>query len=144
MAADLALTLPPDASAPGVARAATKRYSAGKVHAERISELILVISELVSNAWLHGRGRSSSNFRSTTRSSAARSSTKGPGSSATVRARGPEEVGGRGLFLVNALTNRWGIHEGTTHVWLELQAGGDARGRPNPRLGQDARPEALH
>jgi hypothetical protein len=59
------------------------------------------------------------------------------------RARGPEEVGGRGLFLVNALTSRWGIDEGTTHVWLELQARSDARERPNPRLGQDERPEAL-
>jgi two-component sensor histidine kinase len=50
MAAALALNLPPDTAAPGVARAAAKRYLGGKLGPERLSELFLVISELVSNA----------------------------------------------------------------------------------------------
>ena len=53
------------------------------------------------------------------------------------------DVSGRGLFLVEALTNRWGIHEGTTHVWFELAAGSDASRQPRPRLGQDERPQEL-
>ena len=55
----------------------------------------------------------------------------------------PEDESGRGLFLVDALTSRWGIHEGTTHVWFEVEARSAVRGRPGPRLGQDERPEAL-
>jgi hypothetical protein len=39
------------------ARAANRRSSPAGVHSERMSELILVVSELASDAWLHGRGR---------------------------------------------------------------------------------------
>jgi hypothetical protein len=68
---------------------------------------------------------------------------EGDGFEHEVRERGPDEVSGRGLFLVDALTNRWGIHEGTTHVWFELAAQTDASGPLRPRLGQGERPEAL-
>ena len=57
MAADLELNLPSDTSAPGVARAAAKRHLAGKVSLRRLSDLSLVISELVSNAFEHGLGQ---------------------------------------------------------------------------------------
>jgi anti-sigma regulatory factor (Ser/Thr protein kinase) len=53
MAADLSLNLAPDTSAPGVARAAAKSFLAGKVSPQRLSELSLVVSELVSNAVDH-------------------------------------------------------------------------------------------
>jgi hypothetical protein len=42
-------------------------------------------------------------------------------------------VGGWGLSIVDALASRWGVHEGTTHVWFELE-------RPGPRLGSGGRP----
>jgi len=72
MAADLSLNLPPDTSAAGVARAAATRYLAGNVGHERLSELSLVISELVSNALEHGRGQVVSDFNSTRALSTAR------------------------------------------------------------------------
>jgi anti-sigma regulatory factor (Ser/Thr protein kinase) len=31
-----------------------------------------------------------------------------------------EKVGGWGLHLVENLTDRWGTHEGSTHVWFEM------------------------
>jgi hypothetical protein len=68
---------------------------------------------------------------------------EGAGFEHEIRERGPDDVSGRGLFLVDALTSRWGIHEGTTHVWFEID-GQSTDSRPlNPRLGQAARPEAL-
>ena len=143
MAADLELTLPPDASAPGLARAAAKRYLAGKVTPERLSELTLVISELVSNASVHGRGQIVLRLQHDDETVRGEVIDQGAGFEREVRARGPEEVGGRGLYLVDALTTRWGIHEGTTHVWFEIAARSDPSRRPNPRLGQDERPEAL-
>ncbi|MDQ4124981.1 MAG: ATP-binding protein [Actinomycetota bacterium] len=30
------------------------------------------------------------------------------------------EPGGWGLHLVEALTDRWGVYEGSTHVWFEI------------------------
>ena len=143
MAADLALTLPPDASAPSVARTATKRYLAGDVDPQRLSELTLVISELVSNASVHGRGQIVLRLQLDDAVVRGEVIDQGAGFEREVRARGPEEVSGRGLFLVDALTSRWGIHEGTTHVWFEIEARSAPRERPGPRLGQDERPEAL-
>jgi anti-sigma regulatory factor (Ser/Thr protein kinase) len=143
MAADLELNLPPDSSAPGLARAAAKRYLAGKVNPERLSALTLVISELVSNASEHGRGQIVLRLQLDEEIVRGEVIDHGAGFEHEVRARGSEEVRGRGLFLVDALTSRWGIHEGTTHVWFETDAHNDASERPNPRLGQDERPEAL-
>ena len=123
MAADLALNLPSDTSAPGVARAAANRCLAGKVGLERLSELSLVISELVTNAFEHGRGQVV--FRLHLNEGIVRGAVidQGAGFEHEIRARGPEDFRGRGLLLVTALTNRWGIHEGTTHVWFEFAAG---------------------
>ncbi len=30
------------------------------------------------------------------------------------------DVGGWGLHLVEELTDDWGVHEGSTHVWFEI------------------------
>lgn len=44
-----------------------------------------------------------------------------------------ERIAGRGLEIVEACASRWGLHEGTTHVWFELE-------RPGPRIGEDSKP----
>ena len=36
-------------------------------------------------------------------------------------------------LIVEAEASRWGVHEGTTHVWFEVE-------RPGPRLGPDQNP----
>ena len=36
------------------------------------------------------------------------------------RDRPATEVGGWGLHLVETLTERWGVREGSTHVWFEI------------------------
>ena len=53
-------------------------------------------------------------------------------SPATVR-RDFDELHGRGLAIVDSESSRWGIHEGTTHVWFELELSG-------PRLGTESKP----
>ena len=149
MAVDLALNLPPDTSAPSVARAAAKRYLAGNISPELLSDLSLVISELVSNAFEHGRGQVVFRLRLNEGIVRGEVIDQGGGFEHEIRARGPEEVRGRGLLLVAALTDRWGVHEGTTHVWFEFAVRTDALARTDasvqahPRLGQDERPEAL-
>jgi anti-sigma regulatory factor (Ser/Thr protein kinase) len=143
MAADLSLILPTDASAPGVARAAAGRYLAGNISRTRVGELSLVISELVTNASVHGRGKITFRLQLDGQTVRGEVIDEGAGFEHEIRERGPEDVSGRGLFLVDAFTSRWGIHEGTTHVWFEID-GQSTDSRPlNPRLGQAARPEAL-
>jgi anti-sigma regulatory factor (Ser/Thr protein kinase) len=141
--ADLALNLPSDTSAPGLARAAAKRHLAGRISPERLGELFLVISELVSNALAHGRGEVVLRLQLDEGIVRGEVIDQGGGFEHEIRARGPEDVSGRGLFLVEALTTRWGIHEGTTHVWFELAARNDESRQPRPQLGQDERPQEL-
>ena len=143
MDADVSLTLPPDPSAPGMARAAAKRYLAGKVSLELLSKLVLVTSELVSNALEHGRGQVVLRLQLDEDIVRGEVIDQGRGFEHEIRARGSQDVRGRGLFLVAALANRWGIHEGTTHVWFEFASGTEASGQALPRLGQEDRPEAL-
>ena len=33
-----------------------------------------------------------------------------------------DEGGGWGLRLLDKVSERWGVHEGSTHVWFELRA----------------------
>ena len=143
MAVDLTLNLLPDTSAPRLARASARRSLAGKLSPERLSELSLVISELVSNAVVHGRGQVV--FRLQLDEGIVRGEVidQGGGFEHEIRARGADEVGGRGLFLVEALTNRWGIHEGTTHVWFELARPEAPPKLTDPKLGDGERPAAL-
>ena len=68
---------------------------------------------------------------------------EGQGFEREVRVRGPEEVGGRGLQIVDALSSRWGIHEGTTHVWFELAREDAPARRTDPQLGDERRPSTL-
>jgi len=143
MAADLALNLPLDTSAARVARAAAKPYLAGKVSPRRLSDLTVVVSELVSNAIEHGRGQIVFRLRLDEGTVYGEVIDQGGGFEHKIRARATGEVRGRGLFMVAALTKRWGIHEGTTHVWFEFAAGADDSERPPPRLGQAERPGAL-
>ena len=143
MAADLALNLPLDTSAAREARAAAKSYLAGKVGPRRLSDLTVVVSELVSNALEHGRGQIVFRLRLDEGVVYGEVIDQGGGFEHAIRARATGEVRGRGLFMVAALTKRWGIHEGTTHVWFEFAAGADDSERPPPRLGQAERPGAL-
>jgi hypothetical protein len=59
---------------------------------------------------------------------------EGSGFERVVRRNDFEDVGGRGLTIVESQASRWGIHEGTTHVWFELE-------RSGPRLGEESKPE---
>lgn len=122
MADDLSLSLPPDSSAPGVARAAAARHLAGRISSERLSELSLVISELVTNATVHGVGQVVFRLRLDHHIVRGEVIDQGAGFLREMGARAPEDFGGRGLFVVDALTSRWGVHDGRTHVWFETEA----------------------
>jgi anti-sigma regulatory factor (Ser/Thr protein kinase) len=143
MPAKLHLNLAHDASAASTARRVAERCVAGALSPGRSADVALVVSELVTNAVLHGEGDIALTLQLDGDILRGEVIDKGGGFEHEVRARGPLEVGGRGLLIVGALTSQWGIHEGTTHVWFEMPVVGAAPALTEPRLGPDERPEDL-
>lgn len=80
----------------------------------------LVVSELVDNAYMHGRGEISLRLARHGDQLRVEVIDEGQGAAIRIRERGPEELGGHGLRLVDAISTAWGAHEGTTHVWADL------------------------
>ena len=102
--------------------------------AELRSRLRLVVSELVTNAVRHGEGAIELRLWRDGTTVRGEVVDEGGGFEHEVRTEGWEDVGGRGLGIVERMTRRWGIREGTTHVWFELDPGGV--GVPgDPKLG---------
>ncbi|MEP6953923.1 MAG: ATP-binding protein [Solirubrobacteraceae bacterium] len=102
--------------------------------AELRARLRLVVSELVTNAVRHGE--SAIVLRLWREGTTVRGEVvdEGGGFEREVRREGWDDVGGRGLGIVERLTRRWGIREGTTHVWFELDPGGTNQ-PGDPELG---------
>ncbi|HTE58966.1 MAG TPA: ATP-binding protein [Solirubrobacteraceae bacterium] len=115
--APFTVTLPRDHGAPGRARALLREHANG-LDRDRLDTAVLLISELVTNAVLHGTGE----IRLTIDISRgdARFSVCDEGGGTPVVRPDPGPDGGWGLRLVGELAARWGVHEGRTHVWFEL------------------------
>jgi anti-sigma regulatory factor (Ser/Thr protein kinase) len=93
---------------------------------DRIDDLRLLVSELVTNSVRHGgpqRAPIQLKIDVTSDALHVLVTDTGQGFEASRRKTGlPGESGGWGLFLLNELADRWGIHEdGTTQVWFELK-----------------------
>lgn len=120
----LEVELPRDASAPGRARCLIAQLGASALDGGELDRAKVVVSELVSNAVLHGQGKI------TLRASVDPDRLwidvidQGSGFERVVRELSFEDLHGRGLMIVDAETSRWGVHEGTTHVWCEIDRSG--------------------
>jgi anti-sigma regulatory factor (Ser/Thr protein kinase) len=120
-------------AAPGEARRALTRWYADELDVEELHTAKLLVSELVTNAVLHGHGQIVLRSHLDEDRLLVEVIDEGEGFEHEVRSRDFEDVGGRGLAIVDAESSRWGIHDGTTHVWFELE-------RAGPRLGEHRRP----
>lgn len=96
----------------------------------------LLTSELVTNAVIHGTGKVTLHGAIDKDRVLVEVVDEGHGFERTLRKRDFDDIGGRGLMIVDAEASRWGIHEGTTHVWFELE-------RTGPRLGEAENPLAV-
>jgi len=93
------------------------------VDGERIADLRLVISEVITNAVRHG-GDGDMLVAVTPKPGylCVQVTDTGDGFAPRPRAYEPDEDGGFGLFLVERLTRRWGLtrEDSNTRVWFEF------------------------
>ena len=89
----------------------------------------MVVSELVTNAVMHGQGGIRLRLQVDDGHVRGEVVDGGSGFEHELREAGRLATSGRGLLIVDALTTRWGMHEGTTHVWFEMPAGERRRAR---------------
>jgi anti-sigma regulatory factor (Ser/Thr protein kinase) len=107
-------------TAPRRARAALERFDHG-LDADRLQDAELLMSELVCNAVRYGDGRIIVHLERA--DGCFRAEVVDEGSGFIFSRRDPDDLrtpGGWGLPLVDALADRWGAYEGSTHVWFEI------------------------
>ena len=128
----LSLRLPGGPHAPAVARDAVETLPAGSLEAPVAHTARLLASELVTNSVRHGGsgvddaiGLEVVLSPSTLRVEV---SDSGPGFEPAPARPAPDDAGGRGLYLVDSLADRWGSADGGTRVWFEV----DRQAREGP------------
>jgi anti-sigma regulatory factor (Ser/Thr protein kinase) len=111
------VTLPRDRTAPRRARDLIHEHAA-ELDRERLEAASLLISELVTNAVLHGEGPIGLMIDVDGGDARFAVSDQGSGRPAVRDDPGPD--GGWGLRLVSQIARRWGVESGRTRVWFEL------------------------
>jgi anti-sigma regulatory factor (Ser/Thr protein kinase) len=113
--------LPLAPTSPRLARAELAEFDHG-LPPERLRDAELLLSELVSNAVKYaGDGDISVIFERDDGRFRTEVVDEGHGFIAALRDRNAVDApGGWGLPLVQTLSDRWGAHEGSTHVWFEF------------------------
>ena len=122
-----------DNYAPGTARRLIERSFADWLDEDQLQRAKLAVSELTTNALMHGTGQIVLLADLDESRLMVEVIDEGSGFEYALRDVEFDQVGGRGLKIVDAETSRWGMHEGTTHVWFEIE-------RHGPRLGTEQRP----
>jgi anti-sigma regulatory factor (Ser/Thr protein kinase) len=115
------LVLSPDIRAGWRTRQALRQRFSRSLPHRTLIDLIAVVTELVNNAVAHGPGRPITVTLVTADDViTGEIADQGNPASAIPRIKDRSETGGGGLELVDRLTSRWAVYEGSTHVWFEL------------------------
>ena len=124
---DLEVTLAPDPTAPERARRYLENV-AEDLSRDVLDDVKLLVNELVTNSVkFAARGKIGLKVVAADESVRVEVHDDGPGFSPTTHQPSLEDTSGRGLFLVDALSDRWGVNlDGTTCVWFEIDAEGAA------------------
>jgi anti-sigma regulatory factor (Ser/Thr protein kinase) len=117
----LIVDIPRTPRAPGQARRALERLAG--IEPALLPGAKLLVSEIVTNSVKYG---GDGPVRLIARCDDGRLRVevvdRGSGFVPTRRDRAMTDVGGWGLHLVETLSDRWGVYEGSTHVWFEMGA----------------------
>jgi anti-sigma regulatory factor (Ser/Thr protein kinase) len=121
MSTILRVDIPRDRRAPSRARSAIDSLT-GQVNESLVPDAQLLVSELITNSVKYGSGGpvTLEVFSDAPDTMRVEVIDQGAGFVPVARSRPKTDVGGWGLHMVEALSDRWGVHEGSTHVWFEL------------------------
>lgn len=110
-----------DPRAPASARRAVEEF-AGAIDPDLVPDVKLLVSELITNSVKYGgEGEVHLQMQSDGPDHIrVEVVDQGSGFIPVARDRPATDVGGWGLHLVETLADRWGVHEGSTHVWFEI------------------------
>ena len=121
--------IPRDPRAPARARHAIEQLGE-HIDAALVPDVKLLASELITNSVKYGGEGEITLTLETDDPQQIRVEVvdQGAGFVPIARNRPATEVGGWGLHLVETLSDRWGVYEGSTHVWFEIdrRAGSEA------------------
>src|ERR1700710_49451 len=121
MAVDLSVDVARGKHAAAVARKLAQARFEEDLPAQQLDDLLVIVSELTTNAVLHGTGQIRLRVNVKNGRVYGEVVDEGCGFVNDVRDRGIDEIGKKGLLIVAALVEQWGIHEGSSHVWFELR-----------------------
>ena len=116
--------LPSGVGAPGIARRLLTEWFAAVLADGTLATARLLVSELVTNAVTHGRGRITLTAQLFELCLLVEVLDEGGGFDLRERDFQAPEVGGWGLKIVDAQSSRWGVRRDSSHVWFELERTG--------------------
>jgi anti-sigma regulatory factor (Ser/Thr protein kinase) len=128
--------LPRTVDAPMRTRVQLKEWFEAELDQDELNTAKLLASELVTNAVVHGSGEITLRAGLDGGRLLVEVIDEGSGFEREVRQQDFDQLGGLGLHIVDAAASRWGVREGTTHVWFELEQSG-------PRIGTAEQPPEL-
>jgi anti-sigma regulatory factor (Ser/Thr protein kinase) len=115
------LVLSPDRQAGWRVRHALRQRFSASLPPSTLIDLVAVVTELVNNAVAHGPGRPITvalvRGEEVIRGEVA---DQGNPAAAIPQIKEATEIGSHGLEVVDKLTSRWAVYEGSTHVWFEM------------------------
>lgn len=117
---EVVASLPRDRHCASAARRFLRDELESRAAEQPLERALLTTSELVTNAWKHGKG--TIELRIQTWSDRVRIEVIDEGENAVpkIRERAGDDSGGWGLRIVDDLVLQWGCYEGTTHVWADI------------------------
>jgi anti-sigma regulatory factor (Ser/Thr protein kinase) len=120
----LTVDIPRDRTAPSEARRAVERFDS--LAPQVVPDVKLLVSELITNAVKYGSDGEVTLILTSEAPDHVHVEVvdQGSGFVPVARARPKTEPGGWGLHMVETLTQRWGVREGSTHVWFEIDRRG--------------------
>lgn len=121
--ADLQVELLRTPTVAHAARCALRLWCGGCVDDDLLIDAELLVSELATNALLHGAGRITMRAQLDDERLLIELIDEGSGFARDRRRKGLLPDGGWGLNIVEDVASHWGMYEGTTHVWFELRRG---------------------
>jgi anti-sigma regulatory factor (Ser/Thr protein kinase) len=115
------MRIDPRPTAAAEARAAVTSCFDGLLSADKLDDLLLVVSELVTNSVLHGHGEIDMRVSSDGKIVSGAVTDEGRGFDWHASPRDPRRIGGNGLHIVGRVSEQWGLGDGATSVWFEIR-----------------------